>query len=764
MVTTIYKATKTRSSRPGWSVTFTHPRRSDARGKFGLKVRRGLGTRDAAEADRLVEQLNVLLANESWWSLDRRVEAARKFDDTVVSIFYHGIEVGKVNSRDIRETIIPLPKSDDGYARVMLVGSTGAGKTTLLRQLIGSDHRQDRFPSTSTAKTTTADIEIVTSDGPFEAAITFMAEHEVRCAIDECLEDACISVIQGRDDTGIAASLLEHREQRFRLSYILGSWQQEQPNEEEDAQYEMDYEFGESDSDTLDDDEVVDGSELSDNIALLVEYVDRIKRVAVAVQEDIAKEHGDFQEMTNANFRQGWLENFTDALYRNDSFAQLSFDIMDAVRDRFTLIEAGEFQRDATDWPTLWNYEEEDRNVFLKQVRWFTGNHGKQFGRLLTPLVDGIRVRGAFQPAKAELQDSRRHLVLLDGEGLGHSAKEATSISTKVTERFSETDLILLVDSAQSPMQAAPLELLRSVGSSGHGHKIAVAFTHFDQVEGDNLSSYVQKRNHVQASIGNALVSLRESLGAPVTEILGRRLEDNDFYLGGLNLDTNRIPSGFIHQIRDLLELMQLSAEPSEPVAAAPIYNIVRLELALRDASDGFIDPWRGRLGLEYYEGIGKEHWARVKALCRRIANLWDDEYDGLRPVADLIRQLQTSISLWLDNPETWLGEPAEEERQAVINGIRQRVFIGIHTIAGQRLIAAHRGEWRTAFGFSGSGSSFDRAGVMDTIFRSAAPPITSVMNYRAQEFLSEVIDIIRDAVEDAGGSVEGVAKETSNI
>ena len=59
MTTRIYTATRTHTgTRPGWSVIFNHPRRSDARGKFGLKVRKGLGTRDDAEADRLVEQLN----------------------------------------------------------------------------------------------------------------------------------------------------------------------------------------------------------------------------------------------------------------------------------------------------------------------------------------------------------------------------------------------------------------------------------------------------------------------------------------------------------------------------------------------------------------------------------------------------------------------------------------------------------------------------------------------------------------------------------
>lgn len=758
MVSMVYKATKTRSNRPGWSVTFSHPRRSDARGKFGVKVRRGLGTRDDAEADRLVEQVNILLSDQKWWSLDMRVHAEEMFDSAAVSAFYDGIEVGKVKSWDLRETFIPLPTKEEGYARVMLVGSTGAGKTTLLRQLIGSDHSHDRFPSTSTAKTTIADIEIVTSDLPYEAAVTFMAEHEIRCAVDECLEEACINAVRGQDDTRIVNALLEHKEQRFRLSYLLGAWRQDNSSQDSDDQYELDYEYDdeESVSEPLSNDEIVDGDELVSNRATLDRYVERIKEVALQACEETASEHGDLQDMSNANQRQNWLDAFVDKLYENQAFGQLSLDIMEAIEVRYDRIESGVFERSATGWPVLWYYEDEDRDTFLKQVRWFSSNHDQQFGRLLTPLVDGVRVSGPFHPAVERLQDSERRLVLLDGEGLGHSAKQATSISTRVTEKFSETDMILLVDNAQSPMQAAPLELLRSVGSSGHGHKLAIAFTHFDQVKGDNLGGHWQKRDHVRASIGNAVSSLREVLGAPVAEILDRQLNDNDFYLSGLDRPTEKIPGGFVKDMRELLDRMKSSAEPPAPIKPAPIYNMTGLAFALRDASDGFKNPWRGRLGLSYYEGFPKEHWGRIKALCRRVANMWADEYNDLRPVADLIRELQGSISLWVDNPEGWIGEPEDDqEAQAAINAIRQRVAIHIHILAEKRLIGSRLSEWQDAYGFSGMGSSFDRARVMGSIYDGAAPHIAYMgMDPGGEIFLAEIVDIVCDAVEATGGTV----------
>src|SRR6202042_1501767 len=103
---------------------------------------------------------------------------------------------------------------------------------------------------------------------------------------------------------------------------------------------------------------------------------------------------------------------------------------------------------------------------------------------------------------------------------LGHPAESASSVSTKITKRFADMDLILLVDSAQQPMQAAPLALLRAAGSAGYADKLALAFSHFDQVKGDNLKSLGQKRAHVMASITNAVAGLRQLLGAPVAAAL----------------------------------------------------------------------------------------------------------------------------------------------------------------------------------------------------------------------------------------------------
>jgi len=178
-----YTASLSRTQgRSGYSVIFRHPvRRSDATGETGLRVRCGLGTRDEAEATRLRDELNVLLGDAKYHDPAARPGAERLFDPRVVNIFFDRIVAEVPDFEALRDGAIALPESEpDGYRRVLLLGTTGAGKTTLVRQLIGTDPKKERFPSTSTAKTTIHDTEIVVALGGWRAVVTFAPREEVR--------------------------------------------------------------------------------------------------------------------------------------------------------------------------------------------------------------------------------------------------------------------------------------------------------------------------------------------------------------------------------------------------------------------------------------------------------------------------------------------------------------------------------------------------------------------------------------------------------
>jgi hypothetical protein len=233
-------------------------------------------------------------------------------------------------------------------------------------------------------------------------------------------------------------------------------------------------------------------------------------------------------------------------------------------------------------------------------------------------------------------------------------------------------------------------------------------------------------------------------------------MEQNVVLLGGLDREIDAIPSGVINEIRKLLGLLQSAAAPSPPVEAAPIYELGGLELALRDAVDSFLRPWEARLGLAYRDGIRAEHHTRVRALSRRFANDWSDEYDTLRPASDLIARLQEEISRWLESPARWTRTPNDDaEREAALNPVRSAVFAALHDLTKERLGERHRSDWQAAYSQSGRGSGLRRAGEIRRIYEESAPPISSAMKPLAREFLTEVINIVKRGVNKAGGHFE---------
>src|SRR5207237_348935 len=104
-----------------------HPVRIDpATGNPGRRVRMGLGTSKASEANRLVNEMNEMLSNSAFWEVSARSRAEQQFDQKVIDIFYHGLVPEMVDFFAVRDGVMPLPSSDSSdYRRVLLVGTTG---------------------------------------------------------------------------------------------------------------------------------------------------------------------------------------------------------------------------------------------------------------------------------------------------------------------------------------------------------------------------------------------------------------------------------------------------------------------------------------------------------------------------------------------------------------------------------------------------------------------------------------------------------------
>ncbi len=638
---------------------------------------------------------------------------------------------------------MPLPSKEDGYRKVLLLGTTGAGKTTVVRQLLGTDPDTERFPSTSTAKTTVADTEIITTtDGEYMAAVTFTPRDEVIDYLTENVSDAALAVFNGKNDQEVTRRLLDHVNQRFRFSYILGRT----------SSLETDDDVVEDDEPDLIDIDPKDYGDVdlgSTNQVVL----NAVRSVRMVVARHAQAIRDEFQAATEDErvVAEYVEENLDTELRQTDEFHTIVDSLIDEIEKRFATLEVGHLKKSRQGWPISWSWMTADRDAFIKVVTRFSSNYAPLFGRLLTPLVNGIRVSGPFHPEWTGLPS---RLVLIDGEGLGHTPKSVATLSTHITLQLEDADAILLVDNATQPMQAAPVAALKSIALSGNAMKLHYLFTHFDQVKGDNLPTFSAREEHVLASVENVLGSIGDDLGPAAERILHARLEQARFFVGGIHEPLSRTKKVGARSIEEFVGLIHLLSNPAvvaDVGPSRPVFDRMNLSLAVTEAAKNFHTRWRGLLGLDVNPEAPKEHWTRVKALSRRLVDGRTDEYESLKPVADLRNALQRQVYLMLQQPVRWEGgEPSDDERQAIIDEVQNAVTKRLMDLTRQRLKEDVRPGWLDAYTLRGPGSTFERARVIAYEVYDRGAPIPSVSASPDQNgLMNDVATLVSEVAEE---------------
>jgi hypothetical protein len=675
----------------------------------------------------------------------------------VINIFYEDIESRVADPWKLREEFVPLPGAEEGYARVLLVGATGAGKTTLLRQFIGTDPKRERFPSISTAKTTIFDTEVVIEqDGLYRAVVTFLSKDRVRSCVEECVTAAVSAEVEGKGEDVVLRRLLEHHEQRFRLTYLLGSPATRKPapdvtSNEKEALTD-DAALGDEDDEDIEEVAEVGEEERSHFQKRLQYFLSEALAVAQAIGPAVARSLDVDPKNLKPDDMDTFIELVEEAVAGNERARALVNEIVSEIESRFDLLQAGEFERDRSGWPTLWYFETPDRQAFIKTVNRFSSNYAPNFGKLLAPVVQGLRVAGPFRPAWIT---DRKHLrlVFIDGEGLGHTPASASTLPTSITKRYEAVDIILLVDNATQPVQAAAQAVLRSVAASGHDAKLAIVFTHFDQVVGDNLPDKEYRQNHVRTSLESALRAIENMIGSGVRRRLERRLEGRVFFVEKIqDLLSNRDTRS---SLRELLDLFRDATDKVEVKEAAPVYDLASLVVAVERATEEFHNHWNSRLGIAFQPGIHVEHWTRVKALSRRFAYQWEDQYDTLRPVADLIKMVSERLAMFLAAPRGW--DPvncSEEAKEAAVDRVSREVYARLHELIENRLFRDHVSDWLRAYEFRGTGSTRLRSQEIRGIYEDVAPILAEVPGKASTAFLDTFRELFRQAAGATGARI----------
>ena len=541
------------------------------------------------------------------------------------------------------------------------------------------------------------DIEILLGDGPWRAVVTFVPIDELREYLNECISAAVLEASREASDGRVLRRLLNHVNQRYRFYYVLGNGPVlDDPDDNED---DDDEQQGEP---TLFAPEDLDQVDLDATNAVLKRSVEQIRNLAERLTRQLQEDFQASEQPDSRVFGELFEEEIDSLLHDEEAAHAIADALLDEIEKRFELLPPGELSRTKQGWPLAWKgrWEVGDRGSFLRALARFSSNYAPLFGRLLTPLVNGVRVAGPFCPAWATGRQPR--LVLLDGEGLGHTPKTSTAISTTVSQRIEEVDAILLVDSATQPMQAAPVAAMREVAATGNARKLLLAFTHFDEVQGDNLPRFVDRERHVLESAENVLRSIGEELGSFAERALRQRVDGSRFFLGRIHerlVSERKADRRTIRQLGLMLDAIDEVVDRPPPGKARPVYDRMSLVLAVHTAAERFHDVWFPLLGLDHKPGLVKEHWTRIRALARRLAFGMQDEYDNLKPVADLRTELQDQVCVFIQNPLKWEGgEPSDDERQAIYDAIADRIAGGVRQLATSRVWKERIAEWQNAY------------------------------------------------------------------
>jgi hypothetical protein len=610
----------------------------------------------------------------------------------------------------LREMVLPGPSQTSGYRTILVIGTTGAGKSTLIRQLMGTDVA-DGFPATSASKTTVAETEVLLAPGPYYGVATFMPLVEVRAYVEENVVNAGLAIFDDRPAAEVRSRLLDHVDQRFRLRYLLGD--------------------GGGDTEAI----------LGQILQLLEEAVQ--SELASMVDAGVATADTAEEELHVL---------LKDRLAANSTTVEIVEFLVAEIRARVEQLCPTDIVTSRDGWPLYWRCHREDRGEFLADLRRFAGNDAADFGTLLTPLVNGLRVRGPFHPTWAR---EIPYVMLVDREGLGHTPDSVSSLPSSSTRMLGEVDTIVIVDNAQQPMQAAPVSAMRQIAAAGYGDKLVLCFSHFEAVHGPNLPDLAARRHHVIASVDQVLIAIGNELGYPTERLLRQRLDRNLYLLSRLHtaLDTEA-DADTLSELRWLLGQLRTEAEPLDLGSSRPVYSAGKLTLAVEDAVGAYLRYWELRLGVASDPAVRAAHWSKIKALCVRYARRSNDEYEAMRPAGDLVAALTDALRAFVGQPERWTeGQPDEDVEQQNYDAVTRRISGDLRRLVSDRLFLDASELWAEARDVAGPQSAPRRAGM---VYHKILEPLVGLSGGvpmgEHPDFIQAVTTLVRDQVSELGG------------
>ena len=398
---------------------------------------------------------------------------------------------------------------------------------------------------------------------------------EMRAYLEENVVNAALAIFDDRPGSEVRSRLLDHVDQRFRLRYLMGEGLPGGAVAGPAGELSL-------------------ADQMRENTEAILTQIHQLLEEAVTGELGAMVQSGAGDRGHARGGAARPPQGPPDA--EHDDHRDHRLPRLRGAGPRRVAVPATTSSPPATAGPSTGVATADERDEFLTDLRRFAGNDATEFGTLLTPLVNGLRVRGPFHPDwAAEIP----YVMLIDREGLGHTPDSVSSLPSSTTRMLDEVDTIVLVDNAQQPMQAAPMAAIRQIAAAGYGDKLVLCFTHFEMVHGPNLLDTDARRHHVIASVDQVLSAIGNELGYPTERLLRQRLDRNLYLLSRLNTDLGDDDDAeTLAELRWLLGQLRVEAEPLDLGASRPVYSAGKLTMAMEDAIAAYLRYWELRLGV----------------------------------------------------------------------------------------------------------------------------------------------------------------------
>ena len=731
-----------RSRSGNWNISFHHPICRE--GTIGKKVHRSLKVGDESEARRLQLQMNELLAladTPSRLPTRSHAVAEQRYARVVIDAFFDCMSPEPVDYAALRERVMPLPpeRGNKGQVpRVLVVGPTAAGKSRFIQHLLQTT--RENFPMRGAGRTTVADIETIVGDFDFAAAVTFYTENEIRVIIGENILEACAFAHRDKDDkTKIASKLLVDSDKRFRFNFVLGDAAQDAGAADEN---ELDVEDLESDLGA----EVKAAAPWSG----LESCVTRVLSMSELALETARRELQPASAEDEQVVEEYWLQ-YVD----QDELDALTEEILGELEQQLCAATG------QASWPVVHSVAETaDKAEFFARLRPYYQNNRKLFGALVTPLVQGIRVQGRFTPPLWE-GPGQPTWVLIDGQGIGHEqggTKINRTVPPELARRFSGADVICLVDRAVPAMTGDAPILLENLVVRGHQDRLALVFTHFENVAAPDLD-FAGRKAKVLEGLSSAIQAIG-SLPKAQRVLLEHTAESKAYFLSRLDQPELKLKSTQA-EIRRLCEHFRLSLGEVQLPRFGPLYNEYQIANVLRREIENYRQDWSE-------SELASYNWKIMEALTNWIGHAYSDGYPkrNLYPGQDLSQRLVSAISNELESPIEWTPtrpDTAEEESR-ILNAVRSKVGDRVDGYCRDALVRDPRiGSWLPAYeNIHGPGTKVRRARTVARILEDRAQLPNEGLGKFTKDIWQIVEDIVAEVCSTGGEDQSGRLRQAS--